>query len=219
MLKGLSGFLPPLIVLFSLLPEPDDFVVNYLVLTEPSDSNNFNGYPSEDGNGGSTGPGGDTGPNGNSGPNGGPAVGNLGGNSQSDSDDHEHSHVNASSSSSSSSTSQTTGPGASSEMTDFNRLYNRNIPEPNSENHYTQVRQTGYICTHFGQMDEIPPTATENGDGAQVNCINSGHDGSEPHTIGQTGGWSCTECEAQVCNPCAQRDFNNDGAIRPMVGL
>lgn len=214
LLKAVNGFLPPLIVLLSLLPDSDDFVVNYLVLTEPSDSNNFNGYPSEDGNGGSTGPGGDTGPNGNPGPNDGPAVGNLSGNSQSDSDDNEHSHVNASS------TPQTTGHGASSEMTDVNRLYNRNIPEPNCENHYTQVPQSGYICTHYGQMNEIPPTATENGDGALgVSCINSGRDGYEPHTIGQTGGWSCTECDTQVCNPCVQKDLNDDGAIRPVVGV
>jgi hypothetical protein len=67
---GVSGFLPSFIVWLSLLPDPANFLENYLVLTEPSGSNNFYGSQGEgsggSGNGGSTDPGRNTGPNGGS---------------------------------------------------------------------------------------------------------------------------------------------------------
>lgn len=83
LLKALTGFLPSFIVFLSLLPDPDNFLENYRVLTEPSGSNNPQGSYGE-GSGGSSGNGGSTGPGGNSGPDLGSAVGNQGGNSQSE---------------------------------------------------------------------------------------------------------------------------------------
>jgi len=85
-LTGVSEFLPSFIVLLSLLPDPDNFLENYLVLTEPSGSNNSQGSPGE-GSGGYNNNGGSTSPGGNQGPNDGSAAGNHGGNSQSENEE------------------------------------------------------------------------------------------------------------------------------------
>ena len=221
--KGLTGFLPSFIFWLSLLPDTDtdNFLENYLVLTEPSGSNNFNGSHGE-GSGGSNGNPGSTGPGGNTGPNGGLAAGNHshGGNSQSDDDNHG-----------------IIGP-LESYATNINRIYSSNGSEAGTRNPlYTDG--THYMCKHYGNLDRIPsilltqPEAGEPEVGVRC-CRVNGYDGvpmPQPvHPLAVnclshqlqivpsvTGGWKCKVCWIKICDSCTIQEMSGFREILPTI--
>lgn len=128
--------------------------------------------------------------------------GNHGGNSESENDDSQDNHEDGPSAYSND------GNLAESSQDLIRRQYDSNDPQTWNTEHMND-----YSCEHYGQMTEIPTGHT-----GSVRCERDDGPGGTGWTGGahdtvETGGWTCSSCQLDICNVCAEDEVSRTGHI------
>ncbi len=181
LLMGVSGFLPSFIVWLSLLPDPANFLENYLVLTEPSGSNNFYGSQGE-GSGGS-GNGGSTDPGRNTGPNGGSDIGNPGFSSEGEKEEDRMKRWYS---------VHHTEAGTRAHISEDGIFCS----------HYGQMYRVDAV-----DQDPDDPGENVNCRGGHKTPLYFPPGEAEPGDISKPGGWHCGTCAYTICDGCVKADI------------